>query len=111
GLRRGDAHVERVLQGREAHALGRDHAARVPRRPHAGLLRVLARQARPPGVEQPARGAREDGMLRRGILAALAAAAVLGAAAEPRIPDLEANLAERIAHSDFVFMWDIDSDT
>ena len=50
-------------------------------------------------------------MLRRGILAALAAAGVLGAAAEPRIPDLEANLAERIAHSDFVFMWDIDSDT
>ena len=51
-------------------------------------------------------------MLRgRAIVALLAAAAILRAAAEPRIPELEDTLAERIARSDFVFVWDLDSDT
>ena len=49
-------------------------------------------------------------MLRRAA-AALAAAAALGAFAEPRVPELESGLAERLARSDFVFVWDIDSDT
>ena len=53
-------------------------------------------------------------MLTRRLLAALAAAAAalaFAALAEPRIPQLESGLAERLARSDFVFVWDIDSDT
>ena len=47
---------------------------------------------------------------RRAALAALLGIS-LAAGAEPRIPELEAGLAERIARSDFVFVWDLDSDT
>ena len=53
-------------------------------------------------------------MLRRRSLAALAvlaAALAFAALAEPRLPELESGLAERLARSDFVFVWDIDSDT
>lgn len=48
--------------------------------------------------------------MRRGI-AALAALAALAASAEPRLPELESDLAGKLARSDFVFVWDIDSDT
>ena len=47
---------------------------------------------------------------RRAALAALLGISLV-AGAEPRIPELEAGLAERIARSDFVFVWDLDSDT
>ena len=58
-----------------------------------------------------ARAAREDDVLRRRLLAAAAAALASAVSAEPRIPDLESGLAERLARSDFAFVWDIDSDT
>lgn len=50
-------------------------------------------------------------MLRQRLLAAAAAAAAALAFAEPRIPELESELAERLARSDFAFVWDIDTDT
>jgi len=50
-------------------------------------------------------------VLKRGAIPAALLAIALAAGAEPRIPELEAGLAERIAHSDFVFVWDLGADT
>ena len=50
-------------------------------------------------------------MLRRAAALAALFGIALAAGAEPRIPELETGLAERIARSDFVFVWDLDSDT
>jgi hypothetical protein len=44
-------------------------------------------------------------------LAALGAIAALPAHAEPRVPELEASVAERLARSDFAFVWDLDAGT
>jgi hypothetical protein len=61
-------------------------------------------------MERIASVARRDDVLKRGAILALLAIA-LGAGAEPRIPELESGLAERLARSDFVFVWDLGADT
>jgi hypothetical protein len=45
------------------------------------------------------------------LAAAAAACACLGAAAEPRIPELDAQLEAWLARGDYVFVWDLDRGT